>query len=346
MPRVGDAPPRADHELAPAWRQSVGDYVTAATFTPDGSLCLVGAGNGDAIGLDGETGVERLRVRAHADGLLGVAIAPDGARFATCGHAPSARLWSTAGAPLAELPGGGAAWVEHVAWAPVGGLLATGAGRRVRVWTAEGTLRFESEPLASSVTGLAWRSDGSGVLASCYGGVTLFPMVAGARERTFAWKGSLISLALSPDDKVVACASQDCAVHFWRLSTGKDSQMSGYAFKPRALAWDDEARLLATSGDADVTLWDFRGKGPEGTRPIQLEGHKALCTRLAFAPRSGMLASGAQDTSVLLWEPRRGRRPVRYAFLDDEITALGWHPRQRAVFAGDAAGNVALWKAP
>jgi WD40 repeat protein len=120
--------------------------------------------------------------------------------------------------------------------------------------------------------------------------------------------------------------------------------MQGYPFKPKVLAWDSESKLLATSGDATATLWDFRGKGPEGTRPIQLDAHTGVVTSLAFSPWKGVLASGSQDTSVLLWEPRRGTKPVRYAFLKDEVTALSWHPEHRGLLGSDASGSVVYWE--
>lgn len=334
-------------ELSPRWKRDAGDYVVAAEITRDGRLCVVGAGDGRVLGIDAETGREVFSQLAHEGGVLGVSLAPDGKSFATCGHTPSAKVWRTTGELVRELPGGGAQWVEHVAWAPVGGRIATGAGRRVRVWSADGSATAEPiaepEPLPSTSSGLAWRTDGTALAATCYGGVHIWPFVPGAKPRRLPWKGSLISLAWSPDARVVACGSQDSSVHFWRLASGEDSQMSGYTSKPKALAWDAESRLLATSGDATVTVWDFRGKGPEGTRPIQLEGHKAVCTQLAFSPKKGVLASGSQDSSVVLWEPRRGTRPLRFALLEDEVTALSWHPEHHGLLGGDASGTLCFW---
>ena len=165
-----------------------------------------------------------------------------------------------------------------------------------------------------------------------------------AMHRHLEWKGSLISLAWSPDAKVIACGSQDCSVHFWRLASGQDSQMTGYPYKPKALAWDRESSLLATSGGPAVTVWDFRGKGPEGTRPVRLEAHHGVCTQLAFSPRKGILASGSQDTSVLLWEPRRCEKPIRFAFLEDEVTGLCWHPEHHTLIGTDASGVVCGWE--
>ncbi len=345
MPGVAETQAsRGKTELVPQWQVEVGDYVAAAEMTRDGQLCVIGAGDGRVLGLDLETGRELFAVAAHKGGVFGVSLSPDGSRFLTCGQEPNAKLWSRTGELLRELPGGGAMWVEHVAWAPAGDRLATAAGKKVRFWSPQGEPLLETEPLESTVSGITWRADGTALAVICYGGVHILPFVSGAKVRKLAWKGSLISLAWSPDAKVVACGSQDSSVHFWRLSSGKDSQMSGYPCKPKTLCWDSESKLLATGGDATVTVWDFRGSGPEGSRPIQLEAHKGVCTKLTFSPGRGVLASGSQDTSVLLWEPRRSEKPVAFAFLEDEVTALLWHPAQRALLGADASGTVRFWQ--
>jgi WD40 repeat protein len=343
MSSLSEAPLRGTGEIEPRFRLAAGDYVTALDVARDGSICVVGLGDGRVLGIDLDSGRKVFTALAHAGGLLGAAISPDGQLVATCGQDAAAKLWTKAGAFQCELAGGGT-WVEHVAWAPTGARLATASGRAVRVWTPQGESLAQYEPLASSVTGLAWRSDGTGLAASCYGGVHIFPFVTGARKRHLAWKGSLISLAWSPDAKIIACGSQDSSIQFWRVSSGQDSEMSGYRFKPKALAWDSESKLLATSGDAAITVWDFRGKGPEGTRPIALRGHASVCSRLAFGPRSSLLASGSQDGSVLLWEPRRSNRPRRFAFLEDEVTGLAWDSKQNTLVGSDASGTVCAWQ--
>jgi WD40 repeat protein len=345
MPGVRTGALRGKAEVVSCFRCSVGDYISAAEIAKGGALAVVGVGDGTVAGIDLATGRERFRRPAHQGGVLGVSLAPDGSRFLTCGQEPNARLWTADGNVVRELPGGTSGWVEHVAWAPSGGRLATAAGRTVRIWNAEGEPIVETEPLASTVTALAWRADGTALAATCYGGVHILPFVPGAKARHLVWKGSLISLAWSPDAKVVACGSQDSSVHFWRLATGQDSQMSGYPFKLKSLAWDSESKLLATAGDATITVWDFRGKGPEGTRPMQLEGHKGVATRLVFSPKRGILASGSQDTSVMLWEPRRSTSPIGFASLDDEVTVLAWHPEHQGLLGGDASGTLRFWEA-
>ncbi|MCK6544981.1 WD40 repeat domain-containing protein [Myxococcota bacterium] len=305
--------------LGAQWRLALGDHVAALGRSAHGFV-FAGLGDGRLVGVELAGGAVRFDLRAH-DAVLGLSISPD------------------------ELPGGSRAGVDVVAWAPRGGRLATASGRRVRIWSRDGDPIFESDPLPSSAPDLAWRPDGDVLAVACYGGVHLLPMLASGPVRHLAWKGSLISITWSPDTKVVACGSQDCSVHFWRLATGADSEMTGYATKPKALTWDRTSELLATAGGASITLWRFAGPGPEGSRPIVLEGHERPVTQLQFHPAAATLASGDPDGVVCLWHPKKSRRPIARARLDAAITAMTWDQEGRTLVVAGANGTVCAFDA-
>jgi WD40 repeat protein len=333
----------ARESWAARYHLSADEYVAALNVSSNGSLAVAGLGNGKLLGFDPQTGQRRFSVDAHSGGVLGVSISFDGKLIASCGQEPVAKVWTSDGELMRELAGGMTGWVEHVAWAPRAQHLAIASGKQVRIWGAGREPLVESEMLASTVSGLSWRGDGSALAAACYGGVHIVTLGSAVKARHLAWKGSLISIGWSPDAKVIACGSQDASVHFWRLASGRDSQMRGYPQKPKALAWDRESKLLATTGASTVTLWDFRGKGPEGTKPIQLRGHGSTCTQVAFSNRRCLLASGGQDHAVLLWEPRVSALPLRAATLDAEVTALAFHPDGHVLVAADASGSLWGW---
>ena len=217
--------------------------------------------------------------------------------------------------------------------------------RRVLVFNSEGQELWRSEDHPSTVSTLAWA--GSTELATaCYGRVSFFKADSGEFTQKLEWKGSLVSMVLSSDGNVVACGSQDNSVHFWRRSSGEDSEMQGYPGKPAALAFDDSGTLLATGGGESVTVWSFDGEGPEGTRPGVHKLHVQPITKLSFSPRSRRLASGARDGAVVVWSlARDGHGSVSgVAVVDDVIAGIAWRPDGRGLAAMDGSGGVTVWR--
>jgi len=349
--------PQAVGVLTLGWRVRVGDYARCLAWGAGGQRLMVGDAAGALTCLDGVTGAVRWQIQAHDGGVLALAAHPSRPLLASAGADGRACLWDLGGddlggcdpggrmapAPLAELPGD-AAWVEHLAWSPGGIRLASASGRFVRLWDAAGAPLARSQAHTSVVAGLAWCGDDE-VATACYGRVSFLDAATGLTRETLAWKGSLISLEVSPDGAIVACGSQDRSVHFWRRQTGADSMMSGYPAKPAALAFDQCSRLLATSGADDVTVWSFSGAGPEGTRPGLLQAHEGAVSALAFAHRGARLASADRVGLVLLWDldDRGDGRPIGAAPATAAVETLAWHPDDRALAAADAAGGVSLW---
>jgi WD40 repeat protein len=96
---------------------------------------------------------------------------------------------------------------------------------------------------ASTVTDLVWRPCGLELTSSAYGGVRLWSPGGNEPVREFAWKGSVLRLAWSPDGKYLATGDQDSTVHFWIAAIGQDLHMFGYPMKARELAWDVASRF-------------------------------------------------------------------------------------------------------
>ena len=295
---------------------------------------------------DGKSGAGAwARQEAHDGGVLAMAIHPSATAFATAGQDGRVLVRGAAEGQVQRTIDVGSDWVEHVAWSPDGQWLAASCSRQVRVYGADGGEVWRSDDHPSTVSAIAW--SGAGELATaCYGRVTFFDASTGERRQKLEWKGSLVSMVLSPDGEIVACGSQDNSVHFWRRSTEHDAMMSGYPGKPSALAFDDAGTLLATGGGDVVTVWSFQGDGPEGTRPGVLELHVEPVTTLAFARRGMRLASAARDGAVVVWSLQKdgNGRPIGAAILAGMGAALYWRPDGRALAALDARGGVTVWR--
>ncbi len=337
MPRV------ARRHLVDVFEHQLTDFPRGLAFSSDGALLAVGAADG-AVSIfragDG-TLVTTLRLAAEVSAL---AFAPTTTTLAVASHDGLARLFDAmTGAQLVDFPSGTRAWAGPLAWSP-DGVLAVAAGKQVRLWRANGSPLLETPPHESTVTGVAFSRDGRRLFTSSYGGVREWPVVNSGTARRLEWKGSLLALAVSPDDGVVAAASQDCSVHFWRLEDGSDSEMSGYSAKPTALAWSADSALLATGGGENICVWRFEGEGPEGTKPLLLKGHEQLVTQLAFATSERLLASAGEERDILLWDLAEGLRPSGLAPMEAAVAALRFSPDDALVAAADETGLVRVFK--
>ena len=122
--------------------------------------------------------------------------------------------------------------------------------------------------------------------------------------------------------------------------------MSGYPGKPSTMVFNDTGSFLATGGGMDVTVWNFEGDGPEGTRPGVLMHHAQPITALAFADRGMRLVSAGRDGAVVMWslESDGEGRPIGTALVTGSVSQLYWRPDGCAIVALDAQGGVTVWR--
>ena len=332
--------------LIPSWSEEVGDYAIAGGWIRRGEALVVGDAEGGVYAFDGESGaIAWERPRMHEGGVLAMAVHPSGSAFATAGQDGRVLIWSAAEGQVSRALDVGSGWVENVAWSLDGQRLAASCSRQVRVYDADGAEVWQSGDHPSTVSAIAWSSVGE-LATACYGRASFFDAASGELRQKLEWQGSLVSMVLSPSGDIVACGSQDNTVHFWRRSTEQDSMMSGYPGKPSALAFDKTGTLLATGGGETVTIWSFRGRGPEGTQPGVLQLHVQPITTLAFAPKAMRLASGCREGAVAVWSlQRNGKgRSVGGAFVAGAVAELYWRPDGNALAALDGQGGVTVWR--
>lgn len=332
--------------LLEGWSAEVEDYAIAGGWMQDGEHLVVADASGGVYAFDGQSGSNIwFSKESHEGGVLSMAIHPNRNEFATAGQDGRVLVWEVAEARPTQVIEVGSGWVEEIAWSSDGQWLAAACSRRVSTYGSDGIEAWQSEDHPSTVSAIAW-SDTGELASACYGQVAFFDVATGDTTQELAWKGSLVSMVLSPNGDVVACGSQDNSVHFWRRSTGHDSMMSGYPGKPSALTFDDTGTLLATGGGEQVTVWSFRDGGPEGTRPGVLDLHDKPVTVLTFARGSMELASGCREGAVYVWSLQDNGEGhlVGEAKVAGLVAGLCWRPDGGALAALDSRGGVTVWR--
>ncbi|MBK9516919.1 MAG: WD40 repeat domain-containing protein [Anaeromyxobacter sp.] len=326
--------------LEARWSTPAPDRLGALRFSPDGALVAAATLAGPVLLLDAPTGEVRRRLDGHAGGALDAAFSPDGRRLATCGQDGAVRVSEVPSGATQALGRAERGWAERVAFSVDGRLLASACGRRVRVHDGDRREVLACDEFESTVTDLCWAPDGT-LYAGCYGGVRALRPASAAPPRHLQWKGSVLALALSPDQRWLVSAGQDASLHVWPLPFGEEKEMTGFPVKIRRLAFAPGALLLANDAGADVTLWDFTGKGPGGRRPIVLEGHADQVEDLCWTrhePDAPVLLTAAKDGTVKAWGARVGSWTAPGAAPE----RLACSPAAGQVVVADADGTVHL----
>ncbi|WP_204307852.1 hypothetical protein, partial [Klebsiella pneumoniae] len=71
--------------------------------------------------------------------------------------------------------------------------------------------------------------------------------------------------------------------------------------KVRSLSWSADGKWLATSGAEAAIVWPFDStEGPMGKAPRECGVRPARVSRVAFHPKSPVLAMGYEDGCILL----------------------------------------------
>jgi WD40 repeat protein len=332
--------------LEPRASVAFDDFVSDVAFARDGRSLAVAGGEGK-VGLarigDGRLSLEIIG--EHLLGTIAVAWRPHGGSFATSGQDSSIVLWDAAtGAQIKRWKPAPMA-TQALAWSPDGEVLASAAGKSVTLWSPQGEKIHAFAPAASSVAALAFDKPGTDLGVALNGEIAVHRSGKDRYEtRRYKWPAACLTVNFSGNGRFLASGMADGSLHFWNRSTGKDSQMRGYEGKLELVGWSDNSRFLASSTTHELVLWDFGGKGPEGTRPIVLNGHTERVAAFAWQPGGEHLVSAGRDWRLTLWRPNKTREPIDVQMLDSELTAVRWSPDGRFVAAGEKQGRITLYE--
>lgn len=115
---------------------------------------------------------------------------------------------------------------------------------------------------------------------------------------------SILSVALSPDGKLLATGDTDNKIHVWRIA---DEQLlftcEGHTNWIRVIAFSLNSKILASaSTDQTVKLWDTSN----GKCLKTLQGHTNWIWSIAFSSDNQLIATGSDDKTVKLWDVSTG----------------------------------------
>ena len=323
----------------------IDDFPVALAFSPDGRTLVVGGGEGRVYRVAVDDGSTQL-LDDSSPGVLDLAWQPKGTLLAVGGQDGAVRLFDlNDAAPTARVLHRSPRWPAGVSWRSDGQQLAFASGKDVLVFAADGqpvrTLAGHAVPLSH----LVWRGRDE-LIAAGNGALFVDRIDTGAIEQ-FVLEGIPQTLSLAADGRIAACGLADGTLNFRYLNNRKRSRMSGYDGKVSLTGWSANSRYLASAstGASSVVVWDFGGKGPEGSEPLQLEAHEERVEALAWQGTGALLATAGKDWRLVLWRPGPGsRKPLDIQLLDGPAGLMGWSPDGKRLAVAQTSGSLRFYQ--
>lgn len=332
--------------LEPRGKVDIDDYIVDIAWSIDGRGLAVAGGEGKVCSIENGDGALAVReVGHHGLGALAVAWHPKNAVFVSSGQDGEVRLYDAVDGNVLARQRPSKAWTTQLTFSPDGSQLATAAGKQISLWNERLELQQALPPLDGTIAALAFDKSGRDLAAAINGGVVVHRLEAPRYPvRHYRWDAPCITANFSGNGKFLAAGTQDGSVHFWYLATGRDSQMRGYPGKVDQLGWSGDSRYLATAAADRVVVWDFGGKGPEGSSPLQLSGHTDRIECLAYQPRGNFLATAGLDWRLSLWLPGKFPAAIDAHLTDSEPSCLRWSPDGRFLALGERKGKLSIFE--
>ncbi|MBG1258898.1 serine/threonine-protein kinase [Nostoc commune] len=249
--------------------------VKSVTFSPDGQI-LATASDDKTIKLwRVETSKEICTLLGHSHAVKSVAFSPDGQILASGSWDKTIKLWDVNTSKEICTITGHKLQVNSVAFSPDGKLLASASyDRTIRLWQLKAFGRFEEKfenrpcySLLGTLSGHAW---------------------------------AVLTVAFSPDGKILATGSDDNTIKLWEVNTGQlICTLVGHSWSVVAVAFTaDGEMLLSASCDKTVKLW----KISTAEEIVTLSGHIDSVSAVAVSKVTQLIASGSRDKTIKLWQ--------------------------------------------
>jgi WD40 repeat protein len=343
-----------------------GASVTSVAFGNGGGVLAAGTSAGTAVlwkveGAPAPVRYPRMPLTGPGGPVSSVAFSPDGNTLAAGGAGGQVSLWSVRAGTGAKNKGaattaegtlnGGSGGINAIAFSADGTSLAAAAGAgsasaasgapggSVLVWSLVSGQVTATVPQPLPATSVAWSGGDRIAAGDANGTVALLSLPSPVLPADGG------SIAYSPDGTTIAVGGT--SVQLWdaakRTLLATHSLPAGVTVNATAFGRDGD--IAVARSDGAVALLNGHTLAPVG-QPFPAADAKAAAESVAFSANGTLLATGAADGSVRLYDvsdPARARLIATGQRSGSAVSTVAFAPDGATLATAAADGNVQLW---
>jgi WD40 repeat protein len=338
-------------ELQLEWKGQLDDLVTEIACAPNGQSWAATSAAGEVVWNPRQQDLVKLQA-ADGQSIDRIAFSADSRWLAAGGQAGELLIWNCEDshqAPQLINQTKIGKWIEHLAWHPIGSLLAVSYGSQVEIWDLPAARSISTYTFdKSSIFDLAWHPDGAYLAMAGYKGIQVWAyrdskvpiqrIEIDTASLEIAWSKHGDYLAAGNLDRTLTIVDWHNPTERWTLS--------GCPGKIRQIVWmgSSTTPCLAVASGIAVVLWQLTADLIAWTGQC-LEGHQDTVTALAAHPQCPIVTSAGADGYTCLWSVDGEIHQIITADTS-QFTALGWQSNSEYLLTGSQLGSIELWAMP
>ncbi|MBL8132658.1 MAG: protein kinase [Anaerolineae bacterium] len=325
-----------------AWRSSP-NGVNDLDFTPDGSNLISALADRAIARWSVATGESVGVVNGLEDVPLSLALMPDGINALVGLRSGTTLLLDVVNGRESHLLRGHTGEIQGVALSPDGRIGATGStDATLRLWnivSAAEVGRYSDH--TGRITGLTYSGDGSALAsASVEGALQVRAATSGEALAHILLDSPIRALAALPDSDDVVVGLQSGVIQGIRLSTGEVTFSRSLHSSPvLALTVSADGEWAASSAQGEGLLIWNTGTG----EIVSAIAGGGVVLDLALSPDRSLLAFGAEESDVVLWDTGESREQARLRGHAEAVSAVAFSPDGARAASGSRGGVIIVW---
>jgi WD40 repeat protein len=353
----------SDDQTARVWAWRKGTLLTrlrapgpilSASFSPDDRFVVTAASsesgqlqvwevynNERAI-----TGRPLVTLRGHKGPCYDAAFSPDGKLVASACAEGGSRLWDPATGKTEDdfVPTRSAV---TAAISQDGTRLVTGDKQgTVQVWSVPGLDRGASVEARQAVESVAFSPDREHVAVATENGAVIW-RATGTRPTVLKGHlGPVLSVAFSPDGKLVITAGSDQTARIWDTATGREvgQPLQSFTSVNSASFSPDGKAVLTASEDGTARVWDAKTG-----RELYILGTTVTgpATTAAFSPDGKLIAVAKFDKTATIWNVEDPDKPKVLTLLrghNGPLTSISFSTDGKFVVTASEDATARVWE--